>query len=93
VISKTPVVSSGEANVKLAFHLSNLPAIFTDDPFTSNFIELCTGTISKIGASARLHDGNTVNTKRQRIADRKRSLPKEEQHDNIAFAEAIARGH
>jgi hypothetical protein len=47
--SKTPVVSSGDLNVKLASHLSNLPAIATDD-FTWNFIQLPAGVISKTGA-------------------------------------------
>src|SRR5271154_2811591 len=65
VISKTPVVSSGEANVKLASHLSNLPWISTD-ACTSKRIELLTRVISKTGACARVNAGNSTNSARDR---------------------------
>src|SRR5580692_1217875 len=92
VISKTPVVSSGEANVKVASHLSNFPAMFTD-AFTSNLIVLSTGVISKTGACARLNDGNIANAKRHRTAVRKNFLPTEELRYNAGIAEVIARRH
>src|SRR5215470_17442692 len=65
--SSAPVVSSGDLKVKLASHLSNLPAMVVDD-FTWNFIQLCTGAISKTGACARPRGTNTANTAKQIIA-------------------------
>src|SRR6516164_6910651 len=65
LISNCPVVSSGDLNVRLASHLSNFPAIVTED-FTWNFIELCPGTMSKTGACARLVGANTTKANRQR---------------------------
>ena len=46
LISKTPVVSSGEVNVNLASHLLNFPAIVVDD-FRWKLHQLSTGLISK----------------------------------------------
>src|SRR6267378_5684018 len=61
--SRTPVVSSGDVKVKVASHLSNLPAIFTED-LTWKLIELSVGEISKIGACDRLSDGKMIETKK-----------------------------
>src|SRR5262252_10980835 len=72
LISSTPVVSSGEVNVSVASHLSNFPAILTDD-FTWKLIQLSTGVISKIGACDRLSSGNTPATRMQKIAGRMRN--------------------
>src|ERR1700751_393255 len=66
LISKSPVVSSGDLNVRPASHLSNLPAIVTDD-FTWNLIELCTGIISKTGACARPRGTNNINAEIHRV--------------------------
>jgi hypothetical protein len=46
---RTPVVTSGEVNVSVASHLSNLPAIATD-AFTLNPTVLPCCKISKTGA-------------------------------------------
>src|SRR5215469_18005199 len=66
-ISKAPVVSSGDLNVRFAFHLSNLPAIVVDD-FTWNFIQLCTGVISNTGACARPLGTNTTTAEKHKTA-------------------------
>src|SRR5260370_11739684 len=80
--ARTPVVSSGEANVKAASHLSNFPAIVTD-AFTWNLIELCSGAITKTGACARLIEGYTADAKRQRTPNPKESLPNHARLYNI----------
>src|SRR5260221_10180547 len=69
MISKTPVVSSGDVNVKVASHLSNLPAMLID-AFTSNLIELCSGVISNTGACPRVTDGSAAKATRLRTANR-----------------------
>src|SRR6267143_4202060 len=61
--SRTPVVSSGDVKVKVASHLSNLPAIFTED-LTWKLIQLSIGESSKIGACARLSDGKMIGAKK-----------------------------
>ena len=70
-MSKTPVVISGDVNVKVASHLSNVPFISTDAS-TSNVIVLCTGVIAKTGASLasclRPTGKNKMDTKRQWMA-------------------------
>src|SRR5260370_28513967 len=66
LMSKTPVDTSGDVNVRVASNLSKVPFIATDAS-TSNLTELSTGVISKTGACARLTDGSTVEAKRQRI--------------------------
>src|SRR2546430_138367 len=65
-MSKTPVLISGVANVRVASHLSNVPFIATD-AFTSNLILLSTGVIAKTGACAWLADGSTVDATRHRM--------------------------
>src|ERR1700716_4091123 len=51
-MSRTPVVTSGDANVRMASHLSKVPAIATE-AFTLNLIVLCGGgEITKTGACA-----------------------------------------
>src|SRR5437879_8428789 len=73
MISKTPVVSPGDVNVKVASHLSNLPAMLID-AFTSNLIVLCSGVISNTGACPRVTDGSTANATRLRMANRMKSF-------------------
>src|SRR5271167_2730446 len=68
-MSKTPVDTSGDVNVRVASHLSKVPFIDTDAS-TSNLIELSTGVISKTGACARLTEGSTADATRQRIVSR-----------------------
>jgi hypothetical protein len=60
------------------------------DAFTWNLIELCSGAITKTGACARLIEGYTADTKRQRTANPKDSLPKHERRDNIAFTQMLS---
>src|SRR6267142_1161122 len=69
LMSKTAVESSGDVNVRVASHLSNLPAMATD-AFTSNCIVLSTGVIAKTGACVRPRDGSTADTTRPRVASR-----------------------
>src|ERR1700741_1719830 len=68
-MSNTPVESSGDVNVRVASHLSNLPTMATDAS-TSNLIVLSTGVISKTGTCARLGDGNRTDAKKQKRANR-----------------------
>src|SRR5215468_12758916 len=72
-MSRTPVVASVDVNVRVAFHLSKIPWIFTDAS-TSNLILLSTGVISKTGTAAefcaRIEDGNRIDTKSHKIAGR-----------------------
>src|SRR5689334_14718381 len=68
-MSRTAVESSGEVNVRVASHFSNLPTIATD-AFTSNFIVLSAGVISKTGASsAAPTDESAADTKSNRVAN------------------------
>src|ERR1700746_1967922 len=67
-MSKTAVESSGDVNVSVASHLSNLPVMATDAS-TSNFIVLPTGVISKTGACAQIADGNMVDIRTRRIVN------------------------
>jgi hypothetical protein len=48
-MSKTPVVTSGDVNVRVASHLSNVPAIEIEE-LTENLIVLVCGVIAKTGA-------------------------------------------
>src|SRR5579871_6235525 len=69
-MSKTAVESSGEVNVRVASHLSNLPTIATE-ALTLNFIELSTGVISNTGTfCAVLSDGNKIDAQIQKKANR-----------------------
>lgn len=68
-MSRTPVETSGDVNVSAASHLSKLPLIATE-ALTENLIELSSGVIAKTGACARLTNGNTVEAKRHRTANR-----------------------
>src|SRR5215469_2273117 len=68
-MSKTPVVGSVDAKVRVASHLSKVPLTGTD-AFTANLIELSSVVILKTGTCARLTDGNTADAKRIRIATR-----------------------
>src|SRR5258708_39048564 len=57
-MSRTPVVTSGDAKVRVASHLSKVPAIATE-AFTLNLIVLCGGgEITKKGACACASGGN-----------------------------------
>src|SRR6266436_6888466 len=68
--ARTPVVTSGDVNVRVASQLSKVPWIATD-AFTLNAIELPACVIAKTGAScARLIDGSTADAKRQRATNR-----------------------
>src|SRR5258708_5169412 len=68
--AKTPVVTSGDINVREASHWSKVPFIATD-AFTLNAIELSAWVIAKTGAScARLTDGSTAEANRQRATNR-----------------------
>jgi hypothetical protein len=64
-MSKTPVESSGDVNVSLASHLSNLPTIATEAS-TSNLIVLSSVVISKTGGSAGLADMSRADVNRKR---------------------------
>src|SRR5690242_18786234 len=68
-MSKTPVVTSGDVNVRVASHLSNLPAIATE-ALTENVIELPSCVITKVGACARLGGVSTADAARQKTAIR-----------------------
>src|SRR5215469_6213680 len=68
-MSKTPVVGSVDAKVRVASHLSKVPLTATD-AFTANLIELPSVVILKTGTCARLTDGNTADAKRMWIANR-----------------------
>src|SRR5271163_2845865 len=70
-MSKTPVVTSGEVNVKVEFHLSKVPFIDTDAS-TSKEIELTSGVIAKTGTPcARLIEGRSkMDANRERVANR-----------------------
>src|SRR5262252_6536733 len=68
-MSKTPVVGSVDAKVRVASHLSKVPLMATD-AFTANLIELSSVVILKTGTCARLTDGNIADAKRIRIANR-----------------------
>jgi hypothetical protein len=66
-MSKTPVLTSGDVNFSVAFHLSNVPSIATE-AFTLNLIVLFSGVITKTGASARHSGGSATDARRQKTA-------------------------
>src|SRR5271154_4134362 len=66
---KTPVLISGDVNTRVESHFSKVPSIATD-AFTKNFTVLSPGVIAKTGACARVTDGSTAATNRQRTANR-----------------------
>src|ERR1700751_3050135 len=68
-MSKTPVVTSAEANFRLVVHLSNVPSIATE-AFTSNLMLLSSGVIAKTGACARQSGGKRADATTQRIPNR-----------------------
>src|SRR5580693_2788045 len=68
-MSKTPVETSVDVKVRVASHLSKVPLTATD-AFTANLTELSSVVILKVGACARLNDGNTADARRQRTANR-----------------------
>src|ERR1700739_4029872 len=72
-MSRTAVESSGDVNVSVTSHLSNLPVMATDAS-TSNFIVLPTGVISKTGTCAQVADENMASIKTRRIVNLIRSL-------------------
>ena len=69
MISRTPVVSSGDVNVNVASHLSNLPAIVVE-AFTWKLIELSTAQSRHTGACAALNAGNKAEAKTKRMGNR-----------------------
>jgi hypothetical protein len=70
LMSKTPVVTSADVNVRVASHWSKVPCMATE-ALTANDIELSAREIAKTGAScARLTDGGTTDAKRQRTTIR-----------------------
>src|SRR6266436_8288266 len=69
-MSKTPVVTSVDVNVRVESHLSNVPSMATE-AFTVNLTELSAGgEIANTGACARFADGNRADTNRPRTANR-----------------------
>src|ERR1700685_2489832 len=72
-MSKTPEVTSGDLNVRLAVHCENVPLIGTDDS-TSNLIELSSGVTSYVGTCARTPDGSIDAANVTRIANRANPL-------------------
>src|SRR5271163_3237792 len=70
-MSKAAVVTSGLVIVRVAFHVSNLPTMETED-FTSNVTELETGVTSKTGTCARPNGVSKAVATRQTIAFRMR---------------------
>jgi hypothetical protein len=72
-MSKTPVETSVDAKVRVAFHLSNVPWIATDAS-TSKLTLLSTGVTSNTGtpelACARVAGENKTDAKMQRTANR-----------------------
>ena len=71
-MSKTPAIASGDVNVNVASHLSNVPLRATD-AFTLNFIELSALLIWKTGTSAgscarAAHENKTDAKKQKRIS-------------------------
>src|ERR1017187_3262768 len=85
-MSKTPVVSSGDVNVRLASHVSKVPAIATD-AFTVNLTELSAWLTSKTGTCARLSDGSTADAKTQKTANR---MPLSVSLSDINFLRPVA---
>src|SRR5215471_1492462 len=59
-MSKTALLTSVDENFKLAFHLSKVPLIGTEDS-TSNLMALSMGVISYTGICARLAEGKAHN--------------------------------
>src|ERR1035441_5538443 len=68
-MSKAPVVTSVDVNVRAASHLSKVPSMATD-AFTENLTELSSVVILKTGTCARLSDGNTADAKKKKTANR-----------------------
>src|ERR1700678_3745644 len=68
-MSKTPVVTPGEANVSVASHFSKRPVIGTE-AFTLNLIVLSTGVTSKTGTCARHKGGIAAITTRHKTNNR-----------------------
>src|SRR5580693_2125889 len=66
-ISKTPLVTSVDENFMLAFHLSKVPLIGTEES-TPNLMMLSTGVTSYTGTWAGFADGRVPNTTKQRTA-------------------------
>src|SRR6266404_4191174 len=66
-ISKTPLRTSVDENFIVAFHLSKVPFIGTEDS-TPNLMVLSTGVTSYTGTCALFADGNAQNITRQRTA-------------------------
>jgi hypothetical protein len=79
--SKTPVVTSGDLNAKVASHLSKVPSIATD-AFTANLIVLAAGVITKTGipagSCALVTDENRTDAKRQKVVSRTLGIKLEE---------------
>src|SRR5215469_18444958 len=67
-MSKTPVVGSVDAKVRVASHLSKVPLTATD-AFTANLIELSSVVILKTGTCARLGVGKTADAKKKKTAN------------------------
>src|ERR1700757_565510 len=65
-MSKTALLTSADENFKLAFHLSKVPLIGTEDS-TPNLMVLSTGVISYTGTCARLADGKAHNANTHRV--------------------------
>src|SRR5271170_2725669 len=82
-MSKTAVESSGDVNVSVASHLSNLPFISTDAS-TSNFIVLSTGVISKTGACAQITDESMADIKARRIVNLMRAFLERKRRANLS---------
>src|SRR6516225_2899334 len=72
-MSNTPVITSGDVNVKVASHLSKVPLIATDAS-TSNLTELSTGVILNTGTPpaswARLVDASKTKARIQKMVNR-----------------------
>src|ERR1700691_3413257 len=68
-MSKTPVVTAGEANFSVAFHFSKWPVIGTE-AFTLNLIVLSTGVSSHTGTCARHKGGIAAIATRHRTNNR-----------------------
>src|SRR6266478_4624492 len=67
-MSKTPLLTSVDENFMLAFHLSKVPLIGTEES-TPNLIVLSTGATSYTGTWARFADGKAQNTTRHPTAN------------------------
>ena len=63
LMSNTPVVTSGDVNIKVASHLSNLPAMEIDD-LTSDVTALEEGVTANTGACAAIEGVEDATAKR-----------------------------